>query len=321
MRQEYKFLAVLCLTTAASVPALRAQELIPATFEDLGLAPESHWVGDTEDEDYMMGTFRSGSFEFNNFYWADYDSWAFFGYADYTGNQYSGSMSQQWNNTVGGGYRSQTYGVLYYSSWMGNAEATLPDFPLGTTVSGMWVVNSAWVADAIANGDGMSGPFGQGDTMTLSAIGFDADDRECGKTDFLLADYTSTDPTEWYAVNDWRWMDLSGLGDVTRIRFVISSTKSNEYGMTTPGYACFDDLGIASPTGIDTEDMTDAYRVSVQGNHAVVSGRESIFTVTPVSLSGISGQSVTAVDGIARIPLDKGVTLLHIGSRVIRVVR
>ncbi len=320
MRKLHFSLAAICLMATASHLRANAQDLMPATFEDLGLAPESHWVGDTDDEDYMMGSFRSGSFEFNNFYWADYDSWAFFGYANYTGNQYTGSMSQQWNNTVGGGYQSPTYGVLYYSSWMGNAEATLPDFPLGATVSGMWVVNSAWVADAIANGDGMSGPFEKGDKMTLTAIGFDADDEECGSTDFLLADYTADDPALWYAVNDWRWMDLSTLGPVTRIRFVISSTKSNEFGMTTPGYACFDDLGISSPTGIDTPDTGDSYRVSVRDGYAVISGQESTFTVTPVSLSGICGQSVQAVDGIARVPLTPGMTLLRIGSQVIRVI-
>lgn len=321
MRQTLLSLAALSLTAAAGPLTSHAQEIVPATFEDLGLAPESHWIGDTDDEDYMMGTFRSGSFEFNNFYWADYDSWAFFGYADYTGNQYDGSMSQQWNNAVGGGYKSPTYGVLYYSSWMGNAEASLPDFPLGARVSGMWVVNSAWVADAIANGDGMSGPFDKGDTMTLTAIGFDADDEECGRTDFLLADYTSDDPNEWYAVNDWRWMPLSSLGAVTRIRFVISSTKANDYGMTTPGYACFDDLGVESPVGVGSMETAEAYRVSVRGGYAVVSGMESNFTVVPVSLSGISGQGVQAVDAVARVPLAPGVTLLRIGSQVIRVVR
>ncbi len=307
-----KRLSILIPSLCALASAAQGQEIMPATFEDLGLAPESHWCGDTDDEDYMMGTFRSGSFEFNNFYWADYDSWAFFGYANYTGNQYTGSMSQQWNNAVGSGYKSPTYGVMYYSSWMGNAEATLPDFPDGAIVSGMWVVNSAWVADAIANGDGMSGPFAQGDTMTLSVIGFDADGEECGQVDYLLADYTADDPALWYAVNDWRWMDLTSLGAVTKMRFVISSTKANDYGMTTPGYVCFDDLGAADPTGVAAISTTSRYRVAVHGGMAVVSGSEGDFTVTPVTLSGMRGASVRSTSGTASVEIAPGVTLLHL---------
>lgn len=308
---------VLCSALTLGVCATAAAaDLVPATFEDLGLAPESHWCGDTDDEDYFMGTFRSGSFEFNNLYWSEYNSWAFFAYANYTGNVYKG-LQDQFLTAPGGGYNSDTYGVVFVSSWMGSTQVTLPDYEEdGAEVSGMWITNSAWVADAIANGDGMSGPFEAGDTMTLTITGYDADDNATS-IETLLADYTSSDQEEWYAVNSWHWLDLTSLGKVTRMEFGLTSTKTNDYGVTTPSYVCIDDLG-ADPIGtgvgqLKAEITPDDFRVSVTGDRATVSGRMAEFSVRAVSLNGCAGAEVKAVGGKAVLTLPgRGVTLINI---------
>lgn len=41
----------------------------------------------------------------------------------------------------------------------------------------------------------------------------------------------------------WQWVDLTSLGKVTSLGFAVSSSHNNEYGMTTPGYFCMDNLG------------------------------------------------------------------------------
>ncbi|MDE7159736.1 MAG: DUF4465 domain-containing protein [Muribaculaceae bacterium] len=315
-------------TVYLSLPLLMASgamhaELMPATFEDLGLAPESHWCGDTEDPDYDLGSFRSGSFEFSNFYYADWGTWAYFAYANYTGNHFSSYVTDQWNNAVGGGHDSAAYGVVYADTYMGYTDVTLPDHPDGATVSGMWVVNSAWVADCIANGDGMSGPFGAGDTLRLHIVGFDKDDNTT-ETDFLLADYTSENPEEWYAVNDWRWMSLSELGSVVRMRFNVYSSKANEWGQTTPAYVCIDDLG--GDGFNDVEGVTaDSFRVSVSGGTAFVAGADSDFTVTPFAADGRAGVPAKAVGGVAEVVLPgSGVNMLRVvtpaGSVTLKVI-
>ncbi len=315
-------------TVYLSLPLLLASgamhaELMPATFEDLGLAPESHWCGDTEDEDYDLGSFRSGSFEFSNFYFADWGTWAYFAYANYTGNHFSSYVTDQWNNAAGGGYNSAAYGVVYADTYMGYTDVTLPDYPDGETVNGMWVVNTAWVADCIANGDGMSGPFGAGDTLRLHITGFDKEGNTT-ETDFMLADYTSEDPEEWYAVNNWRWMPLTDLGKVVRMRFNVYSSKANEWGQTTPAYVCIDDLGADVSNGIGAI-SAEAFRVSVSGGEAIVSGMDSAFEVTPVSADGRCGMTVKAAGGEARVALPaKGVNLLRIvtseGAVTIKVI-
>ncbi len=320
---------VLCnaLTLCAFATATAA-DLVPATFEDLGLAPESHWCGDVDDEDYMMGTFRSGSFEFNNFYWAEYNSWAFFAYANYTGNVYK-SLEDQFLTAPGGGYDSDTYGVVFVSSWMGSTQVTLPDYEEGAEVSGMWITNSAWVADAIANGDGLSGPFEAGDTMALTITGYDADENATS-IEKLLADYTSANQEEWYAINSWHWLDLTPLGKVTRMEFGITSTKTNDYGVTTPTYLCIDDLGaerIGTGVGQTAAEINPSdFKVSVAGDRATISGRMAEFSVRPVSLDGRTGSAVDAIDGTAVVTLpERGVTLLNIttpkGTVTLKTVR
>ncbi|MBO4549163.1 MAG: DUF4465 domain-containing protein, partial [Bacteroidaceae bacterium] len=46
-----------------------------------------------------------------------------------------------------------------------------------------------------------------------------------------------------YIINDWRYVDLSGLGAVAKLGFELSSSDTGEWGMNTPGYFCFDDFG------------------------------------------------------------------------------
>lgn len=308
-------LIIPALALCAASP--RAQQLEPATFEDLGLPADTHWIGDTDDEDYFMGTFRSGSFEFNNLYWADYDTWSFFGYASHTDPAFHGSYAtDQWNCTAGSGHDSPTYGVLYDASFMGPSVVTIPDFAeTGVTVPGMWVCNAAWTADAIVNGDGQSGPFERWDALMLDVWGVHPDGSE-SLAEMLLADYTLDDEADWYAVNDWRWMDLSCLGDVVSLRFSIDSTKVSDWGVTTPTYVCFDDLGAGVSVGVEAVATLSAsdFRVTVRGGSAAVSGTMPAFDVTALTPDGMTAATAIAADGRATVSLAPGVNLLRISS-------
>lgn len=215
-----------------------------ATFDDLQLEPESNWHGDTEDEDYMNGSFFSGSFEFNNLYMADWDSWAFFGYSNSTSTSFSDYYTDQYNSAVGHGHGdSANYGVLYASDFMGQSEATVTNSAAGQTVEGCWFTNSAWVVSAILNGDGMSDAFGKDDNLILHITGLDSKGETTGAVDFPLADYSADDEKDRWYLDSWQWCDLKPLGAVCKLRFNITGTKSSSLGLTTPTYVCLDDLG------------------------------------------------------------------------------
>ena len=62
-----------------------------------------------------------------------------------------------------------------------------------------------------------------------------------GTKDYYLADLR--DEAKAYIINDWRYVDLSGLGKVKTIGFEMSSSDTGDWGMNTPAYFCFDNFG------------------------------------------------------------------------------
>ncbi|MCM1319924.1 MAG: DUF4465 domain-containing protein [Muribaculaceae bacterium] len=219
-----------------------------ATFDDLYLPEDSHWCGDVDDEDYMTGSFFSGSFEFNNLYMADWDSWAFFGYSNHTSTSFSTYVTDQWNSAVGHGVdNSDNYGVVFISPYMGSTVITLSNSKEGQVIPGMYITNNAWVVDAILNGDGMSeGAFGEGDNIMLQLKGTAAD-GSTSELEIPLADYSADNEKDRWYLDTWQWVDLSGLGKVMAVEWNMTSTKSNSSGMSTPAYVCIDNLGATRP--------------------------------------------------------------------------
>lgn len=226
-------------------------KLYAATFDDLYLAPESYWRGYTEDPDYTAGNFYSGSMGFNNTYTADWDSWTFFSYSNKTSTDFSTYALDQWNSAVGqGADGSANYGVVFVSNWQGNTEMTLTNSTADQKLDGMWITNSAWVADAIVNGDGMEGAFGKDDWMKLRLTGVKADGTLTSPAEYYLADYRAEEERDRWYLDTWQWIDLSPLGEICKVRFDLESTKSNAYGMTTPSYVCVDNIGTPKPVTV-----------------------------------------------------------------------
>ena len=222
-----------------------------ATFEERTLKDEVAWYGDPdfEDED---NDWNSGDYVFSTYV----DNWGESGifYYDITMANLTGKTFS-WTNpyydqysAAGGAAEGENY-AIWYNNWFGNANVTLAT---PQVVSGMAVTNNAWVVDNILNGDGMSIeeggatglPFGKGDWLLLTVTGFDAEGEEVGKVNYYLADFRDTNVNyDWTYAENWQWLDLTSLGTVSELGFSLSSSKRNNYGMTTAAYFCFDNLG------------------------------------------------------------------------------
>ncbi len=226
-------------------------DAVVATFDDLYLEPESHWRGNETGED-PESVFQSGGFLFDNYLWADYDFWGKFAYSNETSTVYE-SLDDQFHSAVGHGAESSAnYGVAYVADAMFGPGSTcfyVANDSEGDTISGCYITNSAWGKDAVINGDGLSsvpGPFAYGDYFSLTATGTRADGTTAS-LDFYLADYRSENPADYYCLDTWEWFDLRPLGKVTKVSFSMNSTKSNDYGISTPTYFCIDNIGGARP--------------------------------------------------------------------------
>ena len=209
-----------------------------ATFEDIEVPADGHMSVTTEDDDDRT-EFVSGDFEFATGCMHDWSYWYWFGYANSTATQYE-SLDDQWNNIVGGGYDgSANYGVAYAAAFNGPCYVTLLAEP--QVVPGFYVTNSSYAYTSMLNGDGYAKKFAKGDWFKLTVTGYDAAGAETGTKEYYLAD--CRDAATAYIINDWRYVDLSGLGTVAKIGFALSSSDGGDWDMKTPAYFCFDNFG------------------------------------------------------------------------------
>ena len=290
----------------------------PATFEDLGLAPDSYWRGDTDDEDYDYGSFRSGDFEFPNFYMADYDTWAWYAYSSIKANDGTTFMDQ-FQSAPGGGHSSDTFGVAYVDAYMGPSQVFIYGSEDGDVLKGMWVTNGAWTRYCVLNGDGLSGPFGTGDYLKVIVTGYSVDDEQTGTAEFYLADYRSENEAEHYALDTWEWMDLSGLGKIQYFEISMETTKANAYGPTTPMYTCIDDINTSEDftAGIRSAQHLSSFGVTASAGSLSISNPERS-AVSVYTLDGRKVYSTTDVD--ASVTVASGLYIVTDGNRSVKTV-
>ncbi len=238
-----------------------------ATFEEFSLAPESHYGG----ADSGAGDFTSGGWVFphNATAW----SWDGFLYSNETDTITAGYLNQYAAITGGGVDGSANYGIGYVPlDWMSDTYEPIAQTinPAGQpcTVAGMYVTNTTYAYLAMANGDGPSRRFGyldangdgdfddQGDFdgtypdyLKLIITGTDAGGNATAPIEFYLADFRAADSADDYILNEWTYVDLSGLGEVTALQFSFAGSDVGDFGINTPTYFALDNV-VPEPTSL-----------------------------------------------------------------------
>lgn len=192
-------------------------------------------------------SFSSGGASFNNSYDSDYGSWSGFAYSttsDTTtvgyGNQYSAYAPSN----------SGTYAVAYYSAY---GPATVINFDSAVAPQSVLLTNTTYTALDMLNGTPfVSKKFG-GDTgndadfLKVVIVGRDAANAVTDEIEFFLADYSFTDNSQDYIVDEWTQVDLSTLGvDVRSIEFYFESSDTGNWGINTPTYVAIDNLAFSA---------------------------------------------------------------------------
>ena len=198
-----------------------------------------------------LGSFVSGSYKFDNGAIPDWDYYYDFMYSNSTATTFASYVTDQWNNCVGGGYKSNNYGVAYAADFNGPCEVNvLANNGEGAVVPGFMITNSAYALSSMMNGDASAKKFTEDDWFKLTITGYKGEE-ETGKVDFYLA-------KDGKFVTYWDYVDLSSLGKVTKLSFSLSSTDNGDWGMNTPAYFCFDDFGAECPTGVQSVEKAEA---------------------------------------------------------------
>lgn len=212
------------------------------TFDDLTLAPNSHWDG----SDSTLG-FTSDGVYFENSYNFDWDYWSggfiYSSSTDVTTAGYTNDFSAY----IGiGGNSSQNYAVNYGGGI---------DFGTEKTLASIQITNTTYAALSMLNGDAFGKVFGspndaQGnpdgtngeDWFRLLIIGKDAQSNTTDTVIFYLADYRFADSLQDYIVNTWETVDLTPLGEVQFLEFELQSTDEGSFGINTPAYFALDNI-------------------------------------------------------------------------------
>jgi len=205
-------------------------------FESVALDSSGFYNGSD-----LAGPFTLGGTTFNNDF-TDFgggccwNGWSISNHTDTTtpgiGNQYS--------SFAGGGVAgSSQYGVMFTDT----ADIT---FATPETVSGAYFTNTTYTALSILNGDAFAKQFGgvsgtDADWFNITIEGL-LGAAVTGSRVFYLADYRFADSADDYVVDQWTWVDLSGLGVVDELRISFGSSDVGSFGINTPTYAAMDFL-------------------------------------------------------------------------------
>ena len=204
----------------------------------------------------MVGTFKSGSYEFVNSVNPAWGSWMGCSYSNMTATSFESNEKDQWNSAAGHGAEGSTnYGVLYGNSLPNTPMEVIKvaDAPDGRVVKGMNITNSAWVVECVKNGNGVAKKFEKGSWFKVIFTGTKAD-KSTASVGYYLADYRSENESEWTCLTDWAWIDLSSLGKVVSLSVSFDGTDKSYGYLNTSTYVCIDNVGCEknTSTGIAT---------------------------------------------------------------------
>jgi hypothetical protein len=207
---------------------------LTATFDDLGLGVESY-----ENGANLSGGYTSGGIFFENNYVASYDGFSAFA-ASTTTDTTTPGFSNQFSAIAGGGAAGSAGFGIFYSS--GNVV-----LPSVQTVAGGEFTNTTYAALSMRDGDSFAKQFGgesgmDPDFFRLVVEGIDLAGASTGIVELLLADYRFEDSSLDYILDQWTYLDLSGLGLVKELSFSFESSDVGGFGINTPVYFAIDNL-------------------------------------------------------------------------------
>ena len=217
----------------------QSEAQVIATFEEFKLNPGEHLNNAAPD-----AGFKSGSIELPNFYDEQFDFWSGWAISADTNRTTPGFLNQYSSITGGGAIGTSTYAVGYVYD---PEFIRLQSNALGKPMIGMYVTNSTYAYYSIKDGDAFSKKFGgesgtDPDFFLLTIKKYQGGVLADDSIDVYLADYRAPDSHKDYILDEWRYVDLSSLGEVDSLVLQLRSSDVGTFGMNTPAYICIDQV-------------------------------------------------------------------------------
>lgn len=256
---------------------IQAQEVFD--FETPILASESYDNGENGTANFTNNQITlSNSF---TGYWSE--GFAFSNTTDVSTPGYTNMYSSY----TGAGHLSNQYGVCY-----GNGVIQCENDQL--LIEGFYVTNSTYAYLSMRDGDAFGKQFGSVNGADGMPDGTNGEDffkiwviceNETGSTkdsvEFYLADFRFSDDNDDYIIDNWNYVDVSGMGFlVNKVSIRFESSDIGDFGMNTPAYVIVDDIHYSNIVGISEKTLSNVsmYPNPVQ-DLLTVSGEKGTITI------------------------------------------
>ncbi len=280
-----------------------------ATFDGLALDTTGFWNGVDG-----TGNYTEEGFSFYNSYNSEWASWSGFSVSSVQDDS-TGTYNNQYGVNTGMAYSGNNFAV----ATTGSTVSFEPN-----TINGFYITNSTYATQSMLNGDAFAKQFGgesgnDEDWYMLSIIGL-VDTVVTDTIEFYLADYRFGANSQDYIINDWTWLDLTSLGNITSLQFNWSSSDNGDWGMNTPAYFCMDDLSVNT---VGVEEL-DSNTLAVYPNP--VKNQFTVNTPGDLCVFDLSGKLVQAttvkVGNIVSVSnLNSGIYFVKVGALVQKIVK
>lgn len=220
------------------------KQTVTISFEGQALNADGFWSGDETGTPFdnwgspaFACSYTESGVTFPVNYTPAWASWSGYAISSRTATTYSAETMaiDQFNNIAGGAHSGKNFCVVF-------PFGEKIDFGGAVTLKGFWVTNNAWTVDAILNGDGMTpGKFEADDYLRCIIAPTPANGSLSGAR--IAIDLAA----EGKYIKDWQYIDLEGIDAFKNIKSIsinFDGSKKNDYGVTTPTYACIDDMVI-----------------------------------------------------------------------------
>lgn len=339
------FVSLSSVAVAQDLPAVTLDLTKPANPETFTMV-DGHW-DQTFSEEFPY--FESQIFMFSHL--VNGDSWggvAWNGFTvcqtadrydhvflDETGAVKNEWVQKQWGSVAGGGVKTDEKGNIEGTAFSAKADITKPYilanmgmagspvepchvmFNDGNdrTFEGVYVTCSPWGYFGLVHGDGYARAFDQeGDKYVVTFHGMNAEMKEISKLDVVLGSFNEGVLS---GLSQWKYVDLSPLGEVAGFFLTMSSTDSGDFGMNTAAYVCLDKLTTKAKSGVNTVETANEIVYNPATCEVTLANEEFVV------VSNLKGQNVitTTAANVSLAGLDNGIYFVKTAKAIKRIVK
>lgn len=234
-------LAAACLGAALTnaAPLLAQSQLVD--FSGFALATEAYY----QMPDPGSTTLSTAAVQLPH----ETPSWG--GFSDFTVSNRTDTTTGDFSNPASA-FPGSGHGDSQYAVGFGDGLTLTFDSPGGVQPESVSLTNTTYTALSMRNGDDFSKQFGgpsgdDPDFFHLTLTGLDSTGTPLGNVVFPLADFTFSDNSLDYIVDQWTEIDLTALGSgVAAIEFTFQSSDMGDFGINTPTYFAMDNLAYSA---------------------------------------------------------------------------